>query len=501
MPYFDAVLFSPPSRMINHYRPPVSLLYVGGYLRHKGLSVKIIDVPLKEQIRDKHFLANIDNIIENVREKMLNSFKDLKTKIVGISCYTSEYAEVVRLAQDIKKIDNSVKIIAGGIHPTLYPQDFFDEDTGVDIAVIGEGELIMYELCKSILAHDKKDLSEIKGIAYIDDKAKKMISTPIMPLADDLDNISFPDYSLIDMEYYTNANPYAIRGCFLRSTYLLASRGCPSQCTFCVAKKLREFSGCGKMRSAESLISELRELKEKYSIDSFYFIDDLFTINKDNVRRFCNLLKTEKINLVWGCSSTIPILDEETIRSMAEANCIQIDFGVERGSDRALRIIKKGQNINTVKNIFSLCHKYGIRTFANMLVNLPEETEEDLEDIIKLLDVISPEIVTLNIFTPYPGTEIYEKSNYRFKKTEYAYLAKDPIWLVKTYSDKFKYPLHNIDLSNWTRHYSRHYNKVFPTLKFHLAKKYLWLLFRSEAKINYIRQFSLLIREFIIQKF
>ncbi|MFH1459871.1 MAG: radical SAM protein [Candidatus Omnitrophota bacterium] len=501
MKHYDIVLFSPPSRMINHYRPPVALMYVGGYLTHKGMRVKIIDEPMKEQIRTKEFFDNIDNVIDDIHNKMITEFKKTKTKIVGISCYTPEYFEVVKIAKAIKEIDSSVKVIVGGIHPTFLPEDFFDEETGVDICVLGEGELTTYELCKNLLSSDNSDLSKIKGIAYFDKQTKKTVITPKRPLCDNLDEISYPDYSLIDMSYYTNANPYAIRGCFLRSMYLLATRGCPSQCTFCVAKKLREFSGCGRSRSAESLIGELKILKEKYAVDSFYFIDDLFTLEQKNVKKFCDVIKAENINLVWGCSSKIATLNEEIIKTMANAGCVQIDFGVERGSDQALRLMKKGQNIKMIKNIFSLCHKHGVRTFANMLTNLPQETEKDLEDILKLLDILDSEVVSMNIFTPYLGTEIYENSNYRFSKQEYAMLSKDVTWLMKTYPEKFKYCSHDVELGNWIRDNSRRYNKVLPNIKFYLSRKYWQVLCKSKAKINYFRQFGLLVREFINQKF
>jgi len=101
---------------------------------------------------------------------------------------------------------------------------------------------------------------------------------------------------------------------------------------------------------------------------------------------------------------------------MAKAGCIQIDIGAEigaeRGSDAALKLVKKGITIDKIKQISNLCHKYGIRIFANFLVNLPNETTDDLNDIVKLIEETKPEIVSLNIFTPYPGTEIYGNAKY-----------------------------------------------------------------------------------------
>lgn len=502
METFDIVLFSPPSRMINHYRPPVGLLYVGGYLTHMGLRVKIIDVPLEEQIRDKQFFDNIDHTIENVHNRMIDEFKKVDTKIAGISCYTPEYFETLKLARDIRKVNSECKIIVGGIHPTLNPEDFFDSDERlVDICVVGEGEVTAYELVEILLGRSKNTLDQIQGIVYRQDGSETLITTERRPPAADLDEISYPDYSLIDMRYYSNANPYAIRGVFLRSMYLSATRGCPSQCTFCVAKKLRQFFGTGRVRSAGGLIKELKFLKSKYAIDSFYFVDDLFTIDKKNVEEFCRVFQEERLGLIWGCSSKVSTLNEEMLKVMSESGCIQIDFGVERGSDTALNLVHKGQNIDMVKNIFRLCHKYGIRTFANMLLNLPQEKEGDLNDILHLLDVIRPEVTSINIFTPYPGTEIYENSGYKFLKEEFPDLSRDVTKLIKTSPEKFKFSDHNIELGQWVRKYSKRYNRVLPNIRFYFTWRYWRTILKSKEKLNYLSQFNLLVREFINQKF
>ncbi|HAJ56602.1 MAG TPA: hypothetical protein DCL35_02405 [Candidatus Omnitrophica bacterium] len=498
--FFDIVLLSPPSRMINHYRPPVGLMYVGGFLTHHGLRVKIIDVLLKEQIRNDRFFDTIEITLNRVRQQMLDEFAKVKTKIVGISCYTPEYPEVLDLAKAIRKIDPQVKLIAGGIHATLYPQELLEEGE-IDFCVLGEGEVTTLELVRKLLSNPKGSFAQIHGLAYLDEHSKKTIITPPRALAENIDEISYPDYRLIDMDYYTNANPYAIRGCFLRSAYLLSSRGCPSNCTFCVAKNLRKYSGYGRVRSAESLITELKDLKSRFAIDAFYFIDDLFAIDKKNVQKFCQLLKDEGLNLLWGCSSKVSTLNEEVLKAMAYAGCVQIDFGVERGSDNALKHIKKGITVEMIKRIFGFCSKYGIRTFANMLVNVPGETEEDLQDILNLLDKIHPQVVSLNIFTPYPGTEIYNNGHYKFKKEEYPLLSKSQIMLIRRFPDKFKFSRHNIDLEKWIGENSRRYNKIIPNLKFYFSPIYWRTLIWSKAKMNYLAQLKLLIREFINQKF
>ena len=499
--YYDVVLFSPPSRMVNHYRPPLGLLYLGGYLKHRGKSVKIIDVPIKEQVRNAAFFKNISPILEEIHKKMISGFNELKTRIVGISCYTPEFYETLLLAKTVKKIDPSVIVVVGGVHPTLYPQDFFNEDTGVDVCVLGEGEEALADICDSLISRKDGNLKDIAGIVFKDKTTGQVVFTAPRPLVRDLDTISHPDYSLIDMDYYTTANPYAIRGCFLRSMYLLSTRGCPSQCTFCVAKKLRPFNGTGRSRSAESLISELKVLKKEHGIDAFYFIDDLFTINKENVKRFCSLMKKEKLGLLWGCSSKVSTLNEDLIAEMSRSGCVQIDFGVECGSDEALTRIKKGINVAMIKKTFSLCNKYGVRTFANILVNLPGETEKDLEDILRLLDDIKPEIVSFNIFTPYPGTEIYDNCGFVFKKEDYAALSKPTVELLEGDPARFRFCCHEVDLQAWVRRQWKLYNKTWANIKFYLDLRYLILIMRSKNKKNYLVQLSLLLREFINQKY
>jgi len=498
----DVVLVSPPSRSINHYRPPLALLYLAGHLLQSNIKTKIVDITLKQVVRNQKFFNNLDSTLIEIENNTIDQIKKLSPKIVGITCYTPEYDEVIKLAKRIKtEISQQIKIVVGGIHPTLYPQDLLEEsNTLIDYEIIGEGEESFLELCQRILKQTTTPYAKISGLAF--KKKNKIIQTPLRVLKNNLDNISHPAYQLIDMDYYTQASPYSIRGCFLRSFYLLATRGCPSTCTFCVAKKLRSFNGGGcytRVRSAKSLIKEIKLLKNKYHIDSFYFIDDLFTINKENVANFCRLLKKENINLLWGCSAKVSTLNEETIKIMSQAGCIQIDFGVERGSDQALKLIQKGINLKMLRNIFELCHKYKIRTFANFLVNLPQETKKDLNDITRLARELHSEIYSFNVFTPYPGTEIYDQMDYMFSKSEYQELFNASL-LIKKYPQKYRFSIHKIDVLKWANAQNKKFNQILPNLSFHLSPKYIKTILFSSKKENYLQQSTNLLKELINQK-
>lgn len=493
---------SPPSRSFNHFRPPVALMYLAGYLEKKGCPSEIVDVVIKEQVRDEAFQKKKKRIFNQVKNKTLSQVRRIKPDIVGITCYTPEYFEVLELAKEVKKINKEIKIIVGGVHPTFYPEHFCFQGSPFDVAAIGEGEQTMLELVKAL--RQQASLRKIDGIAFFDKKKKKLVVTKKRDLEQDLDSLSFPAYDKINMDYYTTANPYAIRGVFLRSIYVLYSRGCPSQCTFCVAKKLRTCNGVGnyvRLRHPQKVFQEIAHLKEKYKIDSFYFIDDLFTLNKQKVREFCRLLIKSDLNLLWGCSSKVTTVDYQTLKMMRKAGCIQMDFGVERGSDEALRFVKKGITLKIIKKVFKDCHRLGIRTFANMLINIPEETEKDLKDIVNLLEEIKPTIVSLNTFTPYPGTEIFDDYSRRFSKKDYPLMMEDPGWLTKKYPKKFRFAKHDLDFQQWAGFYYKKFNQILPNLEIYLSPGYLSLLFNSKNKLDYVRQFGLLTQEFINQKF
>jgi len=502
-PYYDVVLVSPASRMVNHYRPPVALLYIAGYLRKMGFSTRIIDVPMKETVRTKSFNSNLLQALQAIEDQMMAQFSALRTRIVGITCYSSEFVEVMNMARRLKAACPDVKVVVGGVHPTLYPESLFEEsDHPVDYAVIGDGELTMHELTTAIM-DCRKDLPMIKGIAYYDEGTGKMVETDRREVVEDLDSISFPAYDLVDMNYYTTASPYAIKGILLRAMHVLGGRGCPSACTFCVARKVREASGGGKylrMRSARSMFEEVLMLRERYGIDAFLFMDDLFTLNKRNVLEFCALMRQANLDIPWSCISKVTMMDEEMIRHMAEAGCIQVEFGVERGSDRALRLIKKGITVENVIEVFDLCHKYGIRTYANMLVNLPEETEEDLLDIVNLLMRLRSEVVAMNTFFPYPGTEIYDLWDQKFTRDDLPLLSfAHPRCLELL--ERARFAKHKVDFVQWNLENMRRFNKLGPYIRFYLSRRYWKTLVHSKHKASYFQGLSILLREFVKNRF
>jgi len=184
------------------------------------------------------------------------------------------------------------------------------------------------------------------------------------------------------------------------------SRGCPHQCIYCASNLL--FGRKVRHRSTENIIAEIKHLVNDYGIDGIKFVDDTFTMDKKRVIDFCKALKKEKVKIKWACMTRVDAISEEILKEMKSAGCVQLDFGVESGSDRILKILKKGTNAEMIKNAFKLVKKHKMKTLATIIVNNPFETREDLERTFKLAKEISADCTLFFYFVPFPGTESYE---------------------------------------------------------------------------------------------
>lgn len=148
-----------------------------------------------------------------------------------------------------------------------------------------------------------------------------------------------------------------------------------------------------RYRPVDQVIDELELLRKDYEIDSFYVLDDCFMINKERTIEFCQKMMASNVNMIWGAETRANLVrkkDEDVLRLMKKAGLVQLDFGVESGSPAMLREIKKAITVSQTREAFGLCRNKGIRTYANIMYNLPHETEDDVKMTNQLIDEIRP---------------------------------------------------------------------------------------------------------------
>lgn len=358
------------------HSPPLGLGYLGAILEQKEHKVRIIDLTF-----EKNF------------EFLKQQLKQLVPEIVGITCQTTFADDAFKTAKIVKSILPNALLIIGGPHCTIMPEKVLEE-SGADVAVLGEGEATLLEIVEKW--RNKQDFAQIKGIFYKNNG--KAVLTPARDFIQDLDNIPFPARHLFDKRYFDFAE-----------ITMISSRGCPYNCSFCQPTLKKLFGNKVRLRSPENVMAELKLLIEKYPGKIVRFHDDTFTWDRSWISKLCVLIKENKLNFFWNCKSRIDVLDRELIVMLREAGCQRLDLGIESGSQRLLDcVLNKGITVEKVREIFSLCEQEKMSTLAFIMVGIPTETPQDILDTIRLLEDITFDGLHVSLFTPFPGTSIFD---------------------------------------------------------------------------------------------
>jgi radical SAM superfamily enzyme YgiQ (UPF0313 family) len=384
----DVLLIRPRLEIVDYgsVSPPLSLGYLAAALIKNNISVVIID-----QVAHKY-----------TQKDLLQKITELSPKIIGFGAYTPEILSVYDDVNAIKNKFPDIKIILGGPHPSALPQLTMQENKNIDFIVAGEGEITIVELAKAII-NKQNSYDAINGIYYRN--GNEIIHTSPRELIKNIDEISFPEYDLLDMNMYTY---FQKEFSGLRSMNMFTSRGCPFLCTYC---SHAVFSRLVRYRSIDNIMDEISILYNKYEVRSISFVDDCFTLKKSRVIEICDQIIKNNFKIKWSCLSNITTIDEPLLNKMKEAGCYKISFGVESGNQQLLDNVRKNQNLNQSKNIIKLTKKTGIQTLAFFMIGLPGETKATVKQSKKLAKNINPDFISISILCPLPGSDIYAEHN------------------------------------------------------------------------------------------
>lgn len=372
--------------------PPIGLAYISSTLREfSNADVKILD-------------AQVDEF----EVGMVNKFD-----LVVINTGTPTINYDIRLSQKIKEL-NRPKVVLIGVHAAYFHKELIKY---CDFVVRGESDTVLVNLARCL--EEGRDIKEVRGITW-KDKNRIRVNEDEKPI-ENLDSLPFQAIDLLSKKYFdiiAKRNPIA---------FMITSRGCPFQCTFCSAKF---YSRKYRYRSAEHVFGEAKFLRDKGFKDLTFF-DDSFTINKKRVMEICDFIQKERLDVSWRCLSRVDTVDREMLRKMRDSGCYQIQFGVESGDQRMLDLMKKGARVNQVRKAFRLCDEIGMESVGFFMLGYPGETFESIENTVKLSSEIKPDFVTFNLFTPLPGSEIFnslprkEWDKYDFTSTSFCDMPSD----------------------------------------------------------------------------
>lgn len=378
--------------------PPLGILYIAAVLEKEG-----------------HKMLVIDGSINN---NEIHKIKKFDPDLIGISITTS-LEKNAKKAVKILKEHIKKPIVLGGVHVTALMKDIFNE-FNVDYVVYGEGEYTMKDLCVAL--GKKGNLEEIDGLMF--KKGRNIIVNKPRKLIQNLDELPFPARHLLDFSWYL-APPGSIRGEWLKNggTTIMTSRGCPFNCIYCGSHTT--FGRKVRRRSVENVINEIKLLKKEYNLDGLWFVDDTFTLDKKWVIDLCRKIKEKGIKIKWSCQFRVDTIDEELLQEMKKAGCVQVELGIESGSDKVLVALRKGFDTKTAIEAFKLIKKVGISSLTTFVIGSPEETREDVMQTLKFAKKLNPDFALFFNLTPLPGTELYEMA----KKKGWIQITDHSEWL------------------------------------------------------------------------
>src|SRR3990172_1890649 len=316
-----------------------------------------------------------------------------KVRAVGLTSVSTTLNQLSRVAQISKEELRDVPIIVGGPHARLLPDDIISHPA-VDIVFTGEAELSILDYASG------KDLSKIRGIFFKDNG--NIIRNPPADYIKNLDEVPFPAYDLFRIADYHSTKGIAKRH---PVSYVITSRGCPNNCTFCSSKTLNPTEGKRvRFRSPENVLEEIEYLIKDHGMKELFFSDDMFTGNTRHLFGICEGLINRNLDLTWVCMTHVNNITEEKLILMKRAGCHQICYGVESGDPKIQKMINKNLDLDKVRIVVQMTQKVGLDVRCSFMFGNQYETPETMQRTIDFAKSLGPDFASLNIATPFPGT-------------------------------------------------------------------------------------------------
>lgn len=340
---------------------PLGIMYLASYVRemrpHKD-RLKIIDLRM--------YARSWDSILREV-------VKDFVPDIVGVSSLTSESRQMFAIASLMKKIAPQSIVVAGGPHPTAYPEETL-KHSDIDYVIRGEGEQAFVDLLGCI--ESGTPVSAVGDLVYRGDK-RIIVNAQHVPI--DPETLSYPAWDLIDMDSYFRRRSMATLG-QRRYMCLFTSRGCPYHCSYCHNIFGKRF----RARSVDSIINEIKTLQERYDIHEFEIIDDCFNFDRKRTVEFFQRIIDEKLQVKFSFPNGVrtDLLDESIIVMMKQAGVNFMSIAVETATPRLQKMVRKNLDLEKVSRMIACAADQGIYTCGFFMLGFPTETAEEMRRTI-----------------------------------------------------------------------------------------------------------------------
>ena len=372
------LLINPPYPVCESLTMPLGLLYLAARLEKAGHQVTLEDIQLCR------------SPMRRVERTLLR----LNPQVVGITSFSINLPIASKILKVVKRLCPDAVTVWGGPHVSFDDEAILRNHPWVDAVVRGEGEETLVEMVEQVKRGRRFD--EVLGLTWRkpDGSFKR---NPLRPFRENLDGLPRPAWHLLKLSQYR---------AFGEGASLLTSRGCPHRCVFCVGRKM--IGARGRFRTPMAVVDEMEALI-KLGFRRIRVEDDLFTFRKERALAICQELDRRGLSVRWRAYARVDTVDPELLAWMRKTGCERILFGAESGSPEILRRIRKGITPEQTRRAVKMTREAGIGVLASFVLGLPGETPQTLRQTLEFADSLHVPY-TLNLLTPYMGTEIRERS-------------------------------------------------------------------------------------------
>lgn len=392
----------------NEATPAIGLAYILGFLRRHGYEANLVD-SIAEGVLSYWQPEDIPNYhcqgltLEETIERI-----PAGTKIIGFSTMFSGEWPVQRTLISLARVRFPEAVfIAGGEHATALSEFMLRECPALDFCVRGEGELTFFEIVNDISLGG--DGCNVPGVAYIDNEGYYREAGGLTRV-NDIDGLGWPHWPDGYLEQFWKAGKsYGVQT--ERDMPLMISRGCPFQCTFCSSPRM--WTTRYMLRDVDDVIAEMKYYIERFGATAFQLYDLTAITKKSWAVELCNRMISDDIRVNWSLPSGTrsEALDQEVVSLLKKTGCNYLVYAPESGSVRTLEKIKKKISLNDLTRSALTAKNVGLILRTNLIIGFPDETRVDVLQTIRFglyLAIRGVDEVSINIFSPYPGSELFE---------------------------------------------------------------------------------------------
>jgi len=317
----------------------------------------------------------------------------LSADLVGLSTITTTAPEAYAILERVKR-ECGAPVVMGGPHVTFLPEEAILK--GADFVIRGEGEYAFVELVRKLQAGDG-DFRSVPGLSYRDERGgDEIVHNPEAPRVDDLDELPWPDLTLIHNFEKIPIMP------------IMTSRGCPHNCKFCSVTKM--FGRRYRFRNTEDVLRELEVLHRRNPRASIFFYDDNFTANIRRTKGLLQGMLERDIKVKWTAQATVRVVrDRELLELMRKSGCLFLYLGLESINPRTLEIYRKEQTVQEVGEAVKILHEYGIKVHGMFVLGSDEDDLSTIRQTVRFARKLKIDTVQFLVLTPLPGTETFDE--------------------------------------------------------------------------------------------